>query len=134
MQVMQAQFDVKTSRFDTQANTLAVFTAPNHPLLGVRYWQAFQLSQGHVVIETGAVDLPAFDLHNVVGYFFTKGQQIKMWQEYLTYITEQVGGFYLDGPYDSSFLAGKWNDTPARKDYIMTQVCGHAPAPSGFCQ
>lgn len=127
-------FAVETIRFDEGALTLAARTLPGHPLLwghpldGWRYWRASQPAPGRVRIETGAYDRPADGILNLALDYVFRDKQVELWQQYFQYITDRVEAT----PYDTSRLAGRWNEVD--KSIIMSHVCGHPPTPAGTCQ
>jgi hypothetical protein len=132
----QPPFSVMITRFDAAATTLAAVTLPDHPLSGSRYWRVFESLPGHLVIETGAVDKPRFGIGNWLGFRITKHQQLKIWEQELQFIANSVSDSLYGGeegitPF-YNIIHGRWDVVPKR--YLMTQICGHPPVASGFCQ
>lgn len=136
---LQPPFDVAISRIDAATHTAVALTAPNHPLFGARYWRVFQLAAGHIVLETGAIDIPNVlspnGLPNFIGFLFTKNTQLRIWEEYLNYAVQVIhdayGGDGGDDPNYAPYLPGRWDE--GKKLYNMTNICGHAPGPHGTC-
>jgi hypothetical protein len=138
--LFQGPFSVQVTRFDSAADALAAVTIPpEHPLVGARYWRVFPTSPGHLVIETGAVDRPddVSPLHQY-GFWIMLHSQLQIWREELQNIVSQLGAQIVpESPYD--LVEGAWNARPSNttmspKLYVLTQICGHAPTPAGFCR
>lgn len=81
---------MQTERFDTAANTISAVTLQGHPLAGWRYWRVYPVGTNDLVIETGAADTNAPGPINYLGYYLTKGKQLKVWQEDLQFILQDL--------------------------------------------
>ncbi|MFZ0639305.1 MAG: hypothetical protein WAM59_06380, partial [Candidatus Acidiferrales bacterium] len=100
-----------------------------HPLAGWRYWRAYSVGIGEVVIETGAVDTSAPGPLNYAGYWTFRGLQKKLWQEYLEFIlSDIVKPQHLD-PNATEIINpaypvyGIWNPASPSQSDILYQVC-----------
>jgi hypothetical protein len=117
---------------------MAAVTAVNHPLIGSRYWRAFEPTTGHIVVETGAVDMPniATDAtFNIAKFALGRRQQLKIWEEelkwFLQIIQESYGGQEGITP-EYNIVEGAWERKSKRE--LMQHICGHTPTPAGYCQ
>jgi hypothetical protein len=117
-------FSVVVKGFSPSAQIISVVTLQGHPLRGRRYWRVFSVGTNDIVVETGAVDTPGPGPQNYIGYYLTKSDQIKVWQEDLQYILRDLSnqGLAVKGS-NSTFnlVNGEWND--ARKPYIWNYLC-----------
>lgn len=122
-------FKVQSERFDTTNNAMSAVTLQGHPLAGWRYWRAYSVGIGEVVIETGAVDTSAPGPLNYAGYWTFRGLQKKLWQEYLEFIlSDIVKPQHLD-PNATEIINpaypvyGIWNPASPSQSDILYQVC-----------
>lgn len=122
--MLQAPFSVESIRFDPANHTFSVKTLPGHPLFGWRYWKVSQLAAGRLRIDkTGAVDKPAPGM--VVPYWWSRYDQLKTWQEYLTRIRDEIGAQQDFGrPNAPEIVKGVWGYS---KVELMRNVCGSEP-------
>lgn len=125
------QFDVAINRIDSTGHTIVARTVDGHPLAGWRYWRVFQRGPGRLVLETGAVDgaacvswVPSFLVDRWV-----IGSQLRMWRHYLARVRDELSA--PQATTTPNLIGGVWEYD---RRYLMTQICGHPPAVSGWCQ
>lgn len=145
---LQGPFSVEIVRFDSVNRTIAAKTIMDgvamdplkgHPLEGWRYWRVSQVTQGEVMVETGAVDRPARvpnvsmlnSFLNWVNFNLFNQSQRVIWQEYLTHIVDELNAFTV-APFH--LRNGVWNDPVFNWGYVMTHVCGYQVPSNGFCR
>lgn len=130
LKIFQGPFSVVVDRYSPATFTIVARTLPGHPLVGWRYWRVLAPAPGQLTIETGAFDKPAPGFRNWVGFYWAKQDQTDIWRQYLGHILDETAATVVN----QDFIAGVWDHPGFDRFYIMTNVCGHVPAPSGFCQ
>jgi hypothetical protein len=126
----QGPFSVRVKRFNSTTRTISVVTLKGHPLAGWRYWRVFPVESGpatpyHLVIETGAVDVPGPGLKNYIGFYLTKADQLQCWEDYLSFIKRDTQAQQLKMFSNFNIVRGKWGFD---KTYILNNLCTSASA------
>jgi hypothetical protein len=135
----QGPFSVQTERFDTTANAISAVTLQGHPLAGWRYWRVYSVGTNDLVIETGAADVSAADngdqspdAYIDLSYYIFRGKQIKIWQEYLQFILNnlrdprnQTGDPNATQGSNPAYnnVGGEWNPISPSLTNILYNVC-----------
>ena len=71
--LVQGPFDVTTVRFSPATRTLVAETVNipsnyhGHPLYGWRYWRVYERAPGNLIVETGALVMPTFEIDPFLG-------------------------------------------------------------------
>jgi hypothetical protein len=119
--LLQSPFSVKVKRYSGAARVFSAVTLQGHPLAGWRYWRAVQLGggTGHLLVESGAIDTPGPGLKNLIGFWYTQSDQLRIWQEELEYILRDSGARQVPD-YGSALTAGVWGYD---KSYIQNNIC-----------
>src|SRR4029079_6724390 len=102
-----------------------------------RYFKAFDVAPGEVVVETGALDTAGPGMIYKVGYYLAKKEQTGVWKEDFQFIAKDLfrRGLGQQGSnVEFNFVTGVWDyDTTLvrSRDYIASNLVPHLPGSCG---